>query len=376
MNFNKITIIFLTTLVISSCNTNQKGSPKNIDLDHISLSGNYQTIFTQNDKFNYDGLIVTAFFSDSSSKEVNGYTVISPDMSTLGEHEVLVTYDTCFTSYSITIEEEEEYEGYMFLTTYQLDIALNDGDKHYLNPGIRDKNGNFVDVGDFPFRFELSNPNIISITRAAGIYSNKTTTGTCVVTCIYTENENITAKCTVNVLEELPVKEKVWKQLNDYDSLKEGDIITLAAPDYNFVAGLDFKNSKMNVLDCRFSSDKSTIITLPVEMAEFYVGVESHNGEDCFTLEAQTGEYLICTHQGKVKLDKSTKTNRFWDIHSNVDPETGEGSLSDGAVIENYVLSLGYFLYNVSLSYFTTYVENSLRPRVMELPFIYRLEEK
>ena len=92
------------------------------------------------------------------------------------------------------------------------------------------------------------------------------------------------------------------------------------------------------------------------------------------TLEAQTNEYLKCTHEGKVTLDNSTHTNRFWDIHSNINPETGEGSLSDGAVIENNVESLGYFMFNVQANYFTTYVDNSLRPGIMELPFLYRLE--
>ena len=375
MKFNRLALLFLSTLVISSCDVSHK-SDTDADLDYLSLSGEYRTSFYQDEVFAYDDLVVTAHYKDSSSKVVTNYTVSSPDMSILGEQDVLVTYKTCTTTYTITIEvEPEDYDGYMYLAMYRLDIALDDTSKHYLNPGVKDKNGKPVDVGDFPFRFELSNPDIISISNAGGIYSNKSTTGTCVVTVIYTKNESITSKCTVNVLSSLPVKEKVWKQLNDYDSLGEGDIITFAAPEYGYTASLDFSNSKINVLDSVFSADKSTITSLAAGSAEFYVGVEDHKGVKSFVLEAQTGEYLICTHQGKVKLDKSTKTNRFWDIHSNVDPETGEGSLSDGAVIENNVLSLGYFMYNVSLRYFTTYVENSLRPGVMELPFIYRLEE-
>lgn len=346
------------------------------ELVSIELIGQYQTMFEQGEEFNTVGLAIIANYEDGLSRVVDYTSITEPDMNQLGEQEIVVTYQTVSTSYTITIvepdpEEEEEFEGYMYLAMYRLDIALNDNTRHHLLPGIRDKDGNEVDVSELP----LSNPNIITVSRSGGINSKKASTGTCVVTCIYTENESISAKCTVNVVEQLPVKEKGYKLLEDYSSLKQGDILVFAAPEYGLTASLDTLHSKLNVVESTFSSDKSAITSLGVGTAEFYLGIEEKDDEEYMTLEAQTGEYLVSTHQGKVKLDSSTKTNRFWDIHSNVDPETGEGNISDGAVIENYVTSLGYFMYNVSLTYFTTYVENSLRPGVMELPFLYRLEE-
>ena len=270
----------------------------------------------------------------------------------------------------------DTYEGYMFFEFYNKDIQLIDNDRYYLNPGVIDKNGHKIEyeVGEFPFTFSLSNNSIVEINEHGGIKSKKVSTGTCVVTCTYTENKNIKAKCTVNIVD--TVKEKGWVRVDDYDSLKDKDILVIAAPEYNLTASLDTLHSKLNPVTSTFSSDKKRITSLGEGTAEFYLGFEEDKyGHQVMTLEAQNDEYLVCTHQGKVKLDASTKTNRFWDIHSNVDPETGQGSISDGAVIENNVDSLGYLMFNVPLSYFTTYVENTLRPGVMELPFIYRLQE-
>lgn len=451
--FHKISSLIFVSLLLASCGNNSEEKKSEITLDRISLSGDYQTVFEVGDEFNYEGLIVTAFYSDDSSSVVTPTSVSTPDMSSEGEKEITVTYQTVSTKYTITInpvsvtlssisvsdaqtvftvgddfvkptvtahysddseadvtsstsfsgydmlvagdylvtasytegdvtktadyeitvsaEPEEEFEGYMYFAMYRLDIELNDNTRHHLLPRVVDKDGKDVDVGDLPFRFELSNPDIITVSRSGGINSKKTSTGICIVTCYYTENEKISAKCTVNVVDKLPTKEKGWVRLDDYDSLKDGDVLVMAAPSYGLTASLDTLHSKLHPVESTFSSDLKTIASLGDGTIEFVLGVE----EKGMTLESQTGEYLKCTHEGKVSLDSSTKTNRYWDIHSNVDPETGEGSLADGAVIENNVESLGYFMFNVVLNYFTTYVDNSLRPGIMELPFLYRLEE-
>lgn len=372
VHFEDIIVTYLTVSTSYTINIINRDAPK---LLRIELGGSYPTVFYQGDEFNTVGLFIMAFYDNGDSNVVSETSISTPDMNKLGKQTVVVTYLTASASYEITIlekeeTEEDEYEGYMTLAFYRLDIQLNDGSRHYLNPAIKDKDNKDVDVGDFPFTFEVSKPSLVSVSNAGGIYSKKAMTGSCVVTCIYTENEKITAKCMVNVVEQLPTKEKAYQLVNDYDSLKEGDILVLAAPTYGLTASLDTLHSKLNPVESTFSSDKKTITSLGEGTAEFYLAFE----EKGMTLEAQTNEYLKCTHVGKISLDSSTKTNRYWDIHSNIDPETGEGSLSDGAVIENNVDSLGYLMFNVSLRYFTTYVENSLRPGVMELPFIYKLD--
>ena len=66
-----------------------------------------QTEFTVGDTFNYDGLIVTAYYSDSSSETLDSFDVVAPDMSTSGNKTVTIsyTYDEVEkeTSYEITV---------------------------------------------------------------------------------------------------------------------------------------------------------------------------------------------------------------------------------------------------------------------------------
>ena len=361
-------LLALSSFMMVSCGENStspseppSGAPT---LESISLSGEYQTSFFVDDAFDYEGLVVTATYSDESSKVISsGYTVSTPDMSTKGEKEVTVAYLSKTAKYSITIIEPiEEYAGYMYFDFYRIDILKSDKSKYYLNPGIKDKDNQDIDVSDFPFTFTFDS-SLVDVSKYGGISSKGSSTGSTVITCTYTVNPDIKASCTVNIVDSLPTKEKVWVRVDDYDSLSDGDILVMASPEYGLTASLDTLHSKLNPVTSTFSSDKKTITSLGEGTIEFYLGIE----EKGMTLEAQTNEYLVCTHQGKVKLDSSSNTNKYWDIHANYD-------LEDGAVIENDVESLGYFMYNVSQNYFSTYVNNSIS-EYMKLPFIYRLEE-
>lgn len=336
-------------------------TPKdNPALESLSLSGTYITEFSVGDVFTYDGLIVTANYSDESHAVVTPTDVSSPDMTVPGEQDITVTYLDKSASYQIIIKENETFDGYMYLAFYQKDIIFNDSSSYYLNPGVKDKDGQDVDVSDFPFRFEYDS-SLITVSNYGGIKSKKVAVGSVTITCIYTVNENIKAKCVVNIVNS--VKEKGWVLVSDYNSLSDKDILVMASPEYGVTASLDTLHSKLNPVASSFSSDKKTITSLGEGSIEFYLGIE----EKGMTLEAQTGEYLVCTHQGKVKLDSSNNTNKYWDIHANY-------NIEDGAVIENDVESLGYMMYNVSQNYFSTYVDNSIS-QYMKLPFLYRLEE-
>lgn len=266
-------------------------------------------------------------------------------------------------------EDPEEYAGYMYFDFYRIDILKSDKSNHYLNPGIKDKDNQNIDVSDFPFRFTFDS-SLVDVSKYGGISSKGNSIGSTVITCIYTVNPDIKASCTVNIVDSLPTKEKAWVRVDDYDSLSDGDVLVLASPEHGVTASLDTLHSKLNPVESTFSSDKKTITSLGEGSIEFVLGLEDKG----MTLEAQTREYLVCTHQGKVKLDASSKTNKYWDIHSNIDPEDGTGSIDDGAVIENTVESLGYIMFNITLGYFSTYVDNSIS-KYMVLPFLYRLQE-
>jgi hypothetical protein len=106
-------------------------------LESITLSGEYTTTFTQGDAFNHDGVVVTAHYDDSSTKDVTGDATFSdPDMSTTGTKTVTVSYGGKTATYEITVnkapaakryklvtEQSEIAEGYNYLIVY---VSVND----------------------------------------------------------------------------------------------------------------------------------------------------------------------------------------------------------------------------------------------------------
>lgn len=104
-----------TTFVMPAKNvtvtaTYEEVTPDPVTLSSITLSGTMKTTFEVGDAFTYDGLVVTAHYSDDSSHTVTGYTVSSPDMSTAGNKTVTVTYTeneiTKTSTYQITVNEK------------------------------------------------------------------------------------------------------------------------------------------------------------------------------------------------------------------------------------------------------------------------------
>ena len=82
-----------------------------VTLTDIALSGEYQTVFTQNDDFNHDGLVVKATYSNGLEKDVTAVASFStPDMSTVGTKTVTVSYTedevTKVASYDITVNKK------------------------------------------------------------------------------------------------------------------------------------------------------------------------------------------------------------------------------------------------------------------------------
>lgn len=381
--FKYTSLLALTSFLIVGCGqTPTPADPpsENPVLENISLSGNYETSFFVNDTFSYDGLVVTAHYSDSSKRiiEKNDYNVSTPDMSTKGVKDVTVTYLTKSKTYTITVsakeiippeeEEEETYKGYLRLSETRLEIKRNSTTQYQVLPIPQ----GFEPGGIFPYEYSITEPDLITISKYGTVKSANNKNGTCIITCRCTDpNYNeMSAVCYVTVMDELPTKQKGWVRVDDYDSLNDGDILVMASPEHGVTASLNTLHSKLNPVESSFTSDKKAITSLGEGSIEFVLGLEDKG----MTLEAQTGEYLVCTHQGKVKLDASSKTNKYWDIHSNIDPEEGTGSIDDGVVIENNVESLGYIMFNITKGYFSTYVDNSIS-KYMALPFLYRLQE-
>ena len=102
MKIKNIIPVLLAGLLLSSCGGDNPTPPAH-NLDHLTLSGTYQTEFTVGETFNYEGLIVNAVYDDEVSIEISDYRVSNPDMDVIGEQEVTVSYLTVSTSYTISV---------------------------------------------------------------------------------------------------------------------------------------------------------------------------------------------------------------------------------------------------------------------------------
>lgn len=79
-------------------------------LSTISLSGDYQTVFTEGDEFNHEGLVVTANYDDDTHIVVTSDAVFStPDMNEVGTQTITVTYGGKTTTYDITVNPLPKY---------------------------------------------------------------------------------------------------------------------------------------------------------------------------------------------------------------------------------------------------------------------------
>ena len=80
------------------------GEPASVH--HLTLSGTYPTEFEQGDVFDYTGLVVTAAYDEeeTDTKDVTSAANVStPDMNTIGEKTITVSYGGKSTEYTITV---------------------------------------------------------------------------------------------------------------------------------------------------------------------------------------------------------------------------------------------------------------------------------
>lgn len=130
---NKYVILPVVAMTLAGCGGSAPAPV--VTLSNISLSGTYQTEFYKNDVFNHEGLIVTASYSDGTTKEVENYTISNPDMSLVGEQDIVVTYvegDVSKTdSYTITVlahhaDEQVIEDALLDLRTYFNELDVED----------------------------------------------------------------------------------------------------------------------------------------------------------------------------------------------------------------------------------------------------------
>lgn len=77
----------------TSYKINVVSAPISITLTSISVTTNAnKTAFELGEEFDFSGLVVTATYSDGSTKEVTDYMISTPDMNVLGEQTVTIKY--------------------------------------------------------------------------------------------------------------------------------------------------------------------------------------------------------------------------------------------------------------------------------------------
>lgn len=97
--FGLILLVVLVCLTLTACAKNK--------LIGITLNTEKaQTEFFVGDAFTYNGLVVTANYSKSESQMVADFTISRPDMTTVGNKTVTVTYMDMTADYQITVSEQ------------------------------------------------------------------------------------------------------------------------------------------------------------------------------------------------------------------------------------------------------------------------------
>lgn len=264
-----VTVTYIENSVSKSNSYNISISEITPTLLSISLSGDYRTDYQVNDTFSYAGLIVTAHYSNGSSKVVSGYTVSTPNMSMVGSQSVTVTYIenniSKSTSYLINISEVVALSSISISGTYQTTFEYNEVFNYVgLVVTAHYSNGTYKVVTNYT----VSSPSM-------------TTTGTQNVTVTYKENNiSKSASYNITVKEEIIELETIYKEpylgkqvyLNHigdiFTSLQSyrGKGITIAVIDSGFdTTHEDFVNldgtSKISDKSASFTYNESKVVT-------------------------------------------------------------------------------------------------------------------
>ena len=124
-----LTILTLGLIIgLAGCNHDPENAPEDdVILTAITLNTtNVKKVFTVGDEFTTEGLVVTAVYSDETTKEVTGWTVSETDLSKPAEKQ------------TITISYTED--GKTVTSTYTIEIKekTTAGDPENKDPGNKD----------------------------------------------------------------------------------------------------------------------------------------------------------------------------------------------------------------------------------------------
>lgn len=146
------------------------------NLTHISLNtATVQTTFKFKEDFNYDNLIVTAHYDDSSNKIIGNYSISTPSMDAIGNQSISISFLGKTSSYSILVTNNNAdfgtlIAGDLFISEYVLGTSYNKYIEIYNGTGFS------VNLSDYWLRLYsngASTPN--NNVRLSGTLEHKST---------------------------------------------------------------------------------------------------------------------------------------------------------------------------------------------------------
>lgn len=304
-------------------------------LQSISLSGNYKTEYFTGDTFTYEGLIVTAHYSDETSEEVTPTSVSSPTMSTAGQKTVTVYY----TEDSVTVDEKYFINVTAVATEY---ITLSGNYKttfiqgeEYDSSGLRITE-HYNNGGTSAAHYPTSQGCTIT-------GYNKDSVGEQTITVDWngvhtTYKVNVIARPSAKVTKE---GEEAWYLINSVEQLEVGGIYTIANIEKGKVA-LPMGTNSYFTTDINTKTTNASFENGKLIPDENVTPVE-------LTLGGSSGQWTLNDGVGYVATQAAKSFNRdgtnTWEISFN----------DDYAIVESTKSGCGSIQYNASSPRFVNY---------------------
>ncbi|MBQ7580228.1 MAG: leucine-rich repeat protein [Clostridia bacterium] len=169
-----------------------------VNLQSISIKTTpNNTTYYVGETLNTAGLVLTATYSDSSSKDItSGFTCNPTKLTTAGQQTITVTYQGKTTYFTVTVSSTTQ--GKVKSVSIS-NMTIGYKSSANLRPQITADSG-----ASYTVTYSSSNPSVVSVDNSGRVTSNKTfgfTPGSAVITCKVTDSNgnSVTDTCLVTV---------------------------------------------------------------------------------------------------------------------------------------------------------------------------------
>ena len=256
----------LLAISISACGSSEEASSSTSSMMDSSISLSSESINSSID--------------ESSSSEFSSETSTSIESSYQSEQfSESSQEETSSESSESSSSEECPFES-ISLNKRSLVLVVGKKDDLVVNfePDTED-----VDLKDGTWE---SSDNSVATVRYGRVTAVKK--GTAVISFTTTLG-NLKAYCTVTVVNSEDEIIKEFVKVDDMDSIKLGDELIFACPEFGVAASLNRYDRYLLPSSASFTHDGNKLISFDEDVARFYVG---EGIDDAFTLENQNNEYL------------------------------------------------------------------------------------